>query len=472
MHRNSTFRRALLVAGTVLFTIGGMLAGITPANADTTTLVPVSLTTGAGSIGSGQSVGNLRVQDQSGIDDDWDEYVEFRGHTANTAYSGQLTYTLPPSVPASSVSGVQLRLNYRGPSRAEQQWQWSVYNFTTGSWVVLGDNTGATSWGIWKLLTFNAPGPQTELVQAATGNILIRITSSNAVDDADLDYAGLTVTHAETTPTPEPDLWLPAQTDRWQYQLQPNATGSGTAGGIRLNLCTVAYSGGSCVSPTVYDIDLYAPDHVTPNTAAVQAIHASGKHAICYISAGTWEDWRPDAGDFPESVKGNDVDGGPDGTWPGEKWLDVRNLAVLLPLMDARVAKCEQAGFDSVEFDNVDSYQNDPGFVISPADQLAYNRALADLAHDHGLSAGLKNDLGQVADLIDWFDYAINESCQEWDECDLLDQFLVAGKAVFQVEYTDEGATAAGTCPPANAAGRGAILKTLDLKATPWRPCR
>ena len=66
----------------------------------------------------------------------------------------------------------------------------------------------------------------------------------------------------------------------------------------------------------MYDIDLFDND-----VAAVAALHAQGSVVICYISVGSWEDWRPDAGQFPSEVLGNDYEG-----WPGEKWLDIRRI--------------------------------------------------------------------------------------------------------------------------------------------------
>jgi hypothetical protein len=51
---------------------------------------------------------------------------------------------------------------------------------------------------------------------------------------------------------------------------------------------------------------------------SVRALHALGKHVICYTDVGTWENFRPDAGRFPRSVLGR-----PNG-WPGERWLDRR----------------------------------------------------------------------------------------------------------------------------------------------------
>ena len=39
----------------------------------------------------------------------------------------------------------------------------------------------------------------------------------------------------------------------------------------------------------------------------VKAIHAQGAKAICYLDVGSWEEYRPDAGEFPRSGLGNEV---------------------------------------------------------------------------------------------------------------------------------------------------------------------
>jgi len=54
---------------------------------------------------------------------------------------------------------------------------------------------------------------------------------------------------------------------------------------------------------------------------------------------------RPDAGAFPDAVKG-DSNG-----WSGERWLDIRRLDVLGPIMQRRLDLCKQKGFDAVEPD-------------------------------------------------------------------------------------------------------------------------
>jgi hypothetical protein len=248
--------------------------------------------------------------------------------------------------------------------------------------------------------------------------------------------------------------WVPTPGLRWQYQLQ---------GKLKTNLCAVPLAGGACVSPNVYDVDLYAPDGVTTNTAGVAAIHAVGAHAVCYVDAGTWEDFRPDAGAYPASVKGL-----PNG-WPGEVWLDIRATGVLLPIISARVAKCAAAGFDAVEFDNVDGYTNSTGFPLTASDQLTFNLDLANIAHSNGLSVGLKNDLDQLGQLQGTFDFAINEQCAQFNECDAYHAWSAAGKAVVEVEYH---ARPRRYCASADLQGRDAMQKGLALRAKPWKPCR
>jgi hypothetical protein len=103
--------------------------------------------------------------------------------------------------------------------------------------------------------------------------------------------------------------------------------------------------------------------------------------------------------------------------WPGEKWLDIRKVGILGPIMKARLDMCDAKGFDAVEFDNVDGYQNHTGFKLTGADQLKYDVFLANQAHRRGMSAVLKNDLGQIAKLLPYFDFALNEQCHQYHEC-------------------------------------------------------
>lgn len=249
--------------------------------------------------------------------------------------------------------------------------------------------------------------------------------------------------------------WIPTQGLRWQYQLQGKLNTT--------KMCVVPYAGGACVRPDVYDVDMYAPDGVTPNSAGVAQVHAAGAKAVCYVDAGSWENFRPDADLFPVAIRG--LSNG----WPGERWLDIRATDVLLPIMEARVAKCATAGFDAVEFDNVDGYTNDTGLPLTAADQLPFDVALADMAHAHGMSVGLKNDLDQLTQLQNTFDFAINEQCAEYSECSAYDGWTAAGKAVVQFEYKGRAKL---YCADAALHDRDTIHKSLKLTAKPWKSCR
>ena len=233
-------------------------------------------------------------------------------------------------------------------------------------------------------------------------------------------------------------IWSPAPTtEPWQYQLLGKVDTS--------------------VEAPVYDID--GADN---SAAVVDAIHARGARAVCYFSAGSYENWRADRRRFPKSVRGKPLD-----DWAGERWLDIRRRDVLMPIMRNRMRRCAAKGFDAVEPDNVDGYTQDSGFRITAGDQLRYNRSLANEAHALGLAAGLKNDLAQVPELVDYFDFAVNEQCFQYRECGRLRPFIQAGKAVFNVEYE---LPRSAFCARASELRFSSLRKRYSLK--PWRrPC-
>jgi hypothetical protein len=256
---------------------------------------------------------------------------------------------------------------------------------------------------------------------------------------------------AEAASLPAPvscaGCWKPALNTSWQWQLS------------------------SVPSAPYLDVTMYDIDGFDATASTVSQLHStkSGRKVVCYVSAGTWEDWRPDAGDFPSSVLGSDVDG-----WKGERWLDVRRLDVVAPILAERFDVCRRKGFDGVEADNVDGYTNDPGFPLTANDQLNFNAWLANEAHNRGLSVGLKNDIDQLQSLLPYFDWALNEECWTWDECTTAqtgygyDKYVAAGKAVFNVEYD---LATSQFCSKANAQNFNSMKKNLDLDAS-RTPCR
>ena len=233
-------------------------------------------------------------------------------------------------------------------------------------------------------------------------------------------------------------IWQPGPGTSWQWQLQ---------GAI----------------DTSFDVAMYDIDLFDSSGTLIGSLQGDGRIVICYFSAGSWEDWRADADDFPASVKGNPLDG-----WPGEKWLDVRDLAALGPIMIARMDLAVSKGCDGVEPNNVDGCSNNSGFPLNAQDQLDYNIWLAARAHERGLSIGLKNDLDQIVSLEPHFDWALNEQCFAYDECEMLLPFVQAGKAVFGVEYEGDPDE---YCPASIGLNLDWLQKNMDLDA--WRvSCR
>jgi hypothetical protein len=165
-----------------------------------------------------------------------------------------------------------------------------------------------------------------------------------------------TIPEAKVVAPTSAEIWQPKLNTNWQWQLS------------------------SLPIDESFDVDMYDND-----SATVAALHVKGRKVVCYMNAGGWEDWRPDAAEFPVAAIGNILD-----NWKGERWLDIRRIDMLGPIMEARIDLCKEKDFDGIEPDNVDGYLNDTGFPLTYEDQLRYNVWLAEMAHERGLSIGLK----------------------------------------------------------------------------------
>jgi endo-alpha-1,4-polygalactosaminidase (GH114 family) len=236
-----------------------------------------------------------------------------------------------------------------------------------------------------------------------------------------------------------PEIWSPPPRTSWQWQLTGTIDAS--------------------LDVAMYDIDLFDVEQ-----SKSDELHGEGCVVICYFSAGSYEDWRPDEGEFEPDDLGNKMQG-----WD-ELWLDIRSANVRR-IMSERLDLAVQKECDGVEPDNVDGYDNSTGFPLSKSDQIEYLLHLSVEAHARGLSIGLKNSLGLIEDVLDHFDWALNEECLFYDECADLRPFIDAGKAVFHVEYVDdpgEGqAKKAEVCGDPSISDYSTLIKTWDLDA--WR---
>jgi hypothetical protein len=172
-------------------------------------------------------------------------------------------------------------------------------------------------------------------------------------------------------------------------------------------------------------VDLYDIDGFLTTAAAVRRIHTAWEastlphpKAACYLDL-AWEDYRPDGsprprGRFPARALGNVYYG-----YPQERWVDMRRVRGLMPVLDHRIRMCAAKGFDAVEIDDIDSF--DPpattGFNLTPGDVQNLLAHVYNDIHRHGMAALWKN-----SGLLSWWgrrytDGAVVEECYPFDEC-------------------------------------------------------
>lgn len=219
----------------------------------------------------------------------------------------------------------------------------------------------------------------------------------------------------------------------------------------------------------MYDIDLF-----TTSTATIKRLKAKGIYVVCYMETGGWESYRPDAKSYPTRVLGKRVDG-----YPSERFVDIRQTAVLKPILAKRLDLAKAKGCNGIEPDLDDTYNGyDTGFPLTMQHQLTFNKMVADMAHYRGMSIGLKNGAseGGVFEkaMVKFTDWALNEECNTYQECAGYRVYIAAGKAVFQVEYSAEGATTKSFCLADNKANFDGLLKRSSdsLTAAPRTACR
>jgi hypothetical protein len=266
---------------------------------------------------------------------------------------------------------------------------------------------------------------------------------------------------AATTPPPAPATTVPSGPVKaltpgtsWQWQID--------GGPIDMTVLD-----GVANPKKMFDIDME-----TTSAATIAQLHAKGIYVVCYMETGAWEKNRSDAGAYPASVLGSVMPG-----YPGERFVDIRRTDIVLPILAKRLDAAAAKGCDGIEPDLDDTYTYNTGFPITMAQNVSFNKAVADLSHARGMSIGLKNGAsgGAFESANEPFtDWALNEECNQYDECDGYEVYIAAGKAVFQVEYSESGTTTNSFCPADNAANFDGLLKKSSetLGARPRTACR
>jgi hypothetical protein len=212
------------------------------------------------------------------------------------------------------------------------------------------------------------------------------------------------------------------------------------------------------ITDTTYNADVFDVNLFDIPVSIISTLHTNGKKVICYFSAGGYENWRPDQSEFLPSDKGNPLDG-----WPGEWWLNTSSSHVR-STMTNRIILAVTNVCDGVDPDNIDGYDNDNDTAID------YITFLANEAHSRDLAIGLKNAAEIVSSVLSNVEWQVNEPCLQYDECDVFQPFIDAGKPVFHIEYPSDApdvspGVKAENCGAVSVSGLSTVLKTTNLDA-------
>jgi hypothetical protein len=262
-------------------------------------------------------------------------------------------------------------------------------------------------------------------------------------------------------------------------------------------------------------VDFYDVDGFLTTRAELRELHTTWQaitlghpRAACYLDL-AWEDYRPDAtpspNGFPARALGRVYFG-----FPQERWVDMRRVPAIMRVFDARIAMCARKGFDTVEIDDIDSF-NPPstsGFQLTPGDAQNLLARIMNHIHRAGMTALWKN-----SGLYAWWargytDGAVVEECYQFDECFAAqlagsrqfgfactglagahpcgyDAFTSQGKWVGEAEYREDGFVCGPgkPCPPhrrfstycqnvySPANGFSAVKLSDELDGSLFRPC-
>lgn len=221
---------------------------------------------------------------------------------------------------------------------------------------------------------------------------------------------------------------------------------------------------------TSFDVDIYDIDIDTPQFV-IEKLKARGVKLICYFSVGTVEQFRSDALHFPSHVIGESYPG-----YEDERWLDLSNYQSFAHVMRARLDRCASKGFDGVEGDNVDAFNqyiaDDNGMIrkgtsfgITQQQSIEYVRWLAAESHRRGLAFGLKNAESIAGEVVDQVDWMMTENCVADNWCAEASLFIERNKPVLMAEYVEYLSDLSLVCMQATRLGFSAIYRNTELGA-------
>jgi hypothetical protein len=233
--------------------------------------------------------------------------------------------------------------------------------------------------------------------------------------------------------------------------------------------------GGAAPDPVIYDIDAI----INP-ASTVAALHAMGKHVVCYIEVGAAGNYYSASDEgitttYFDQFKAAGMLGAKVSGWP-EQFLNIDAPAMLSIVESMIDQQCAAKGFDAVETDIDEEYASPNGFGLTQADEIQYMTSLADYIHGLGLGWWIKtpddtgDDYATVMEPL--ADAVLTEQCNQYSTCEALSAY-VGHKTVFNAEYHVK---AAQFCPNDAALGFNGAEFNVNLTGVRnpcrWRNCR
>ncbi|KAJ6260891.1 hypothetical protein Dda_3552 [Drechslerella dactyloides] len=330
--------------------------------------------------------------------------------------------------------------------RRSRPWVWVAGGIVLLVLIGLGIGLGV---GLTSRSRNKNSGNSSDVVNNGTGAEALASSSSVSSSTSSID-----IMSSQSMPVPTTGSTAPTAT----YKVRPSRAEAVArwlpTAGETWEIALIRPPNNTAASVTAFDLDLF-----DNSQSFIANLQRNGHKVICYFSAGSFEDWRPDAQNFNKEDYGEAMDG-----WPGEWWLNINSQNVR-NIMASRIALAQSKGCDAVDPDNINGYQNPTGFDLTEKDSISYLDFMASEAHERGMSIGLKNGGAIVANVVQFMDFCVQESCVAYNECEPYRTFLEYNSPVFHIEYPEESNMAiAEICSPTNGAqGFSTVIKRLSL---------
>ncbi|MFI5426453.1 endo alpha-1,4 polygalactosaminidase [Aeromicrobium sp. UC242_57] len=192
---------------------------------------------------------------------------------------------------------------------------------------------------------------------------------------------------------------------------------------------------------------------------------AAGVYSICYVNSfqtqpgrlGWWKTNHPSL-----LLRDKNRRLVRDRNWPDEVLLDLRTSkkrAALARINRTWFDRCQRAGFQAVEPDNLDSWTRSRK-LIKKSQAVRYAKRLVRQAHRSKLAIAQKN-APQLSRSGIGFDFAVAEECEVYRECGRYTRAY--GTRLIEIEYTDNGRKAFNRACAARRGKASIVLRDRDV---------